>query len=132
MNEEAIPVNRLVRIFIKMRDKRDAMRKQFEMEEAELEEQMTAVRSELLAACDSIKATSLRTEYGTVTRTTKTRYWSNDWASMHEFCKEHDTLDLLERRIHQTNMKTYLQEHPDLLPPGLNSDSYYDVTVRRK
>lgn len=115
-----------------MRDKRDALRRDFEQTEAELEEQMAVIRAELLAACDSIKATSLRTEYGTVTRTTKTRYWSSDWHSMHEFCKENDALDLLERRIHQTNMKAFLQDHPEKLPPGLNADSYYDVTIRRK
>jgi hypothetical protein len=29
-------------------------------------------------------------------------------------------------------MKQFLEDHPDLLPPGLNRDSEYTVTVRRK
>jgi hypothetical protein len=29
-------------------------------------------------------------------------------------------------------MKQFLEEHPELLPPGLNVDSEYTITVRRK
>jgi len=38
----------------------------------------------------------------------------------------------MEKRIHQGNMRLFLEENPDLLPPGLNVDSEYTVTVRRK
>jgi hypothetical protein len=29
-------------------------------------------------------------------------------------------------------MSVFLEENPDLLPPGLNIDSKYAVTIRRK
>jgi hypothetical protein len=74
----------------------------------------------------------LRTPFGRVVRVVKTDYSTADWDSMHTFMRDNDALDLLQRRIHQTNMKTYLEEHPDKLPPGLNSDSRYDITVYRK
>jgi len=38
----------------------------------------------------------------------------------------------LEKRIAQTNMATFLEENPDLLPPGLNVDSKYTISIRRK
>jgi ABC-type proline/glycine betaine transport system substrate-binding protein len=114
-----------------MRDKKDQLRKEYEEKEAKIEEQMGVVREELLKACETLGASSFRTEHGQVIRVVKTRYWSADWGAMHDFIKEHDALDLLERRIHQTNMKQYLEEHPDQLPPGLNADSKYEVTVRR-
>jgi hypothetical protein len=41
-------------------------------------------------------------------------------------------MELLEKRISQANMATFLEENPDLLPPGLNIDRRYAVTVRRK
>jgi hypothetical protein len=50
---------------------------------------------------------------------------------MHAFIKEHDALDLLERRVSQLNMKSFLTENPDLLPAGLNVMSRYAITVRR-
>jgi hypothetical protein len=29
-------------------------------------------------------------------------------------------------------VKQFLEENPDVLPPGLNSDSEYAITVRKK
>jgi hypothetical protein len=29
-------------------------------------------------------------------------------------------------------MKQFLEEHPDLLPPGLNAEREYTISVRRK
>jgi hypothetical protein len=51
---------------------------------------------------------------------------------MHKFIREHEAMELLERRIHQTNMKQFLEEHPELRPAGLNIDREYAITIRRK
>jgi hypothetical protein len=130
--EKAVPVSKLVGVFIKMRDKRDALRKEFDQKEADIQEQMDMVKAELLAICDATGGDSIRTANGTAIRSVKTRYWSTDWESMHAFMVKEDALDLLERRIHQSNMKEFLQNYPDKLPPGLNADSHYEITVRRK
>ncbi len=45
---------------------------------------------------------------------------------------ENNATDLLEKRLHQGNMRTFLEENPDKLPPGLNADNEYTITVRRK
>jgi hypothetical protein len=132
MMEEQESVDKLVRIYLKMREKKDALRKAYETAEAELDGDINTVKKQLLILCDTLGTTGLKTAHGTVTRTVKTRYWTSDWASMHKFCVEYGALDLLERRLHQTNMKTFLEEHPDAIPPGLNADSKYDITVRRK
>jgi hypothetical protein len=44
---------------------------------------------------------------------------------------ENNIPDVLEKRIHQTNIKQFLEENPDSLPPGLNVDNAYNITVRR-
>jgi hypothetical protein len=64
-------------------------------------------------------------------RTVKTRYWTSDWESMHKFIMENNMPELLERRISQTTMKQLLQENPDVMPVGMNTDSKYSVTIRR-
>ena len=51
---------------------------------------------------------------------------------MHEFILEHEAPDLLEKRVNQGNMKQFLEENPDVVPMGLNVDSEYVVTVRKK
>jgi hypothetical protein len=130
MSEE-LKADKLVKVFVKIRDAREALARKYEEEDGALKEQQETIKSELLEKCKTIGADSLKTQFGTATRTIKTRYWSADWQAMHSFCKEHDALDLLERRVSQGNMKTFLKEHPDIKIPGLNSDSAYDVTVRR-
>ena len=130
MSEE-LGADKLVKVFIKIRDAREALARKYEEDDGNLKEQQEVIKQELLDRCKSVGADSLKTAFGTVTRTVKTRFWSNDWSAMHEFCKEHDTLDLMERRISQGNMKTFLKDNPSIKIPGLNSDSFYDVTVRR-
>jgi hypothetical protein len=127
-----IKADKLVKTYVKIRDKRKELVDQYEKEDNNLKEALELIESELLEMCKETGADSLRTEFGTVTRRVAKRYWTNDWHSFHEFLKEHGTLELLEKRIAQTNMSTFLEENPDLLPPGLNVDSRYTVTVRRK
>ena len=127
-----IKADKLVKTYVKIRDKRKELADQYEKEDSNLKEALETIEGELLEMCKETGADSLRTEFGTVTRRVAKRYWTNDWHSFHEFLKEHGTLELLEKRIAQTNMSTFLEENPDLLPPGLNVDSRYTVTVRRK
>jgi hypothetical protein len=50
---------------------------------------------------------------------------------MYDFIEETGAYGLLEKRLHQTNMKEFLLENPDLLPKGLNVENQYTVVVRR-
>ena len=121
----------LVKVYIKIRDKKDALVRAHETELTALEEQLGLVEQELLELCKTTGQDGGKTTHGTFTRSVKTRYWTSDWASMFKFVKEHDALDLFERRLHQGNFKQFLQDNPDVMPEGVNVDSRYSVTVRR-
>ena len=41
-------------------------------------------------------------------------------------------MHLMEQRLHQTNMATFLKDNPDKHPIGLNIDRRYVITVRSK
>jgi len=129
--EPSVPVDKLMKIFIKIRDSREALSRKYEEDDGLLKDQQEVIKTQILEVCKELNLDSLKTTAGTATRSVKTRYWSSDWGALHEFVKEHDAMDLMERRVHQTNMKQFLAENPDVRIPGLNSDSYYDITVRR-
>lgn len=129
--KQSVPVDKLAGIYIKIRDARAKLKSDYEEKDTELQEQMDVIEEQLLEACKSIGADSIRTAAGTVIRSVKNRYWTNDWDSMYSFVREHDAFGLLERRIHQTNMKQFIEENPNLLPMGLNTDSRYSIVVRR-
>lgn len=126
-----IPADKLAKIYLKMRDKLEEMRHEFETKEADLKTQMETVEKAMLNVCKVTGADSIKTPYGTIIKSVKTRYWTNDWESMYRFIEDHKVPDLLERRIHQTNMKTWIEDNPGLLPQGLNNESRYSATVRR-
>lgn len=131
MTEQIVDADKLVKVYIKMRDAKAAMVAKHEAEVGELEEKMGLIEQELLEICKATGQDGGKTSHGSFTRTVKTRYWTNDWDSMYRFIKEHDAVELLERRVAQANMKTFLTENPGLLPEGLNVDSKYSITVRR-
>ena len=124
-------VEQLVSVFIKIRDARDAARRAWEEQEADFNEQLDMIDQQLLDICKETGADSIKTKYGTAIRSVKSRYWTNDWERFYDFMFEYDAPELLEKRIHQTHMKQFLEENPDLLPAGLNVDSQYTITVRR-
>ena len=128
---ETISVDKLVAVYIKMRDKRAEILRNYEEADSAVKTQMEVVETKLLDICKEIGVDRLGSTHGTVMRTVKTRYWTSDWESMHKFILENKMPELLERRISQTTMKQLLEENPELMPMGLNTDSKYSVTIRR-
>lgn len=122
---------KLVSVYIKMRDAKDALTREYEAKINEVKEQMELIEQALLEICKETGQDGGKTAYGTFSRTVKTRYWTNDWGGMYRFIKDNDAIQLLEQRVHQGNMKQFLTENPGLLPEGLNTDSKYSITVRR-
>jgi len=127
-----VSADKLVKAYIKIRDKRKQLTDAHEAEDQQLEESQELISNKLLEICKTMGADGFKTEFGTVSRRVSKRFWTNDWHSFHKFLLEHQTPELLEKRIAQTNMATFLEENPDLLPPGLNVDSKYTISIRRK
>jgi hypothetical protein len=131
MSVEKLSAEDLANIYIKIRDKRAELKEKYESEDADLKEQMDLLAEEMLDICHSQQADSIKTKAGTIIRKVDTRYWTSDWESMYDFIHKNDVYSLLEKRIHQTNMKQFLEENPDLHPAGLMADSKYSIVVRR-
>ena len=126
-----VPVEKLVRVYLKMKDAHAAMLHDFQEKEAVIKEQMDKVKGALLEHCKQNNVESVKTTSGTFYRTVTKKYWTSDWESFYEFVNEHKVPELLEKRIAQGNMKQFLEENPDLLPKGMNVDAAYTLYVRR-
>lgn len=126
-----LTADQLAKVYIKIRDRRAKLKTEYEDADNALKEQLAILESTLLEMCKTTGVDSMRTAHGTIIKGKATRYWASDWGKMHKFILEHEATDLLERRIAQNAMKDWIEAHPDLLPPGLNSDSKSTITVRR-
>lgn len=123
--------DRLVLAYRRIREAKAQLQEKLEAEIAKLDEKLTLIERELLKICDETGQTGGKTEYGTFTRTVKTRYWTNNWPAMYKMIVEQNVPQVLEQRIHQTNFKQFITDHPEFMPEGLNADSKYSITVRK-
>ena len=127
-----ISLDKLTRAYIKIRDARAELTTAYKAKDEDLVGQMDAIKRALLDHCKEHGVDSVRTSEGMFYRTVNTRYWTSDWESMNQFIMEHVVPEFYEKRLNQTVMKQFLEENPHLMPPGLNVDSEYMVSVRKK
>lgn len=131
MSEQQIPLDKLAKVYRKMRDQISELTKEYDTQVELLKAQQDEIKNAMKEQMQALGVTSVRTDQGTVVLSVKTRYSTADWDSFKKFVLEHDALDLFEKRIAQLNMKQFLDENPGIVPPGLNSNSEYDVSVRK-
>jgi hypothetical protein len=132
MTDEKISVEKLTRVYMKIRDKRAEISAAFKQEDEALKAQQDKVKRALLDYCKEHEVESVRTAAGLCYRSVKKRFWTSDWESMHKFVLEHQVPEFLTKSLNQTNVQQFLEENPDLMPPGLNVDSEYTISVRKK
>ena len=128
---ETIPLDRLAKIYRKIRAEIAELTQEYDTKVEALKAQQEEIKNAMKDMMKTMGVTSVRTAQGTVVLSVKTRYSTQDWDSFKKFVVEHDAVDLLEKRIAQTNMNQFLEENPGLVPPGLNSTSEYDISVRK-
>ena len=128
---DAVPVDKLVAAYRRLREAIEVKEEEHKAEIEGLKKKLELLSEHLLKLCNDQNVDSLRTSQGTVTRRIKSRFWTTDWEQMYRFIKENDAPQLLEQRIHSTNMKQFLEENPDLHPVGLQEDRKYAITVRK-
>ena len=132
MDNDPNDLDRLVKVFIRIRDQKAELARDFREREEALDSKLTLLETEFNKHCEEHGVESVKTKSGTFYRSTRNKFWTSDWDAMNRFMLEHECVDLLEKRIHQGNMRQFLDENPEILPPGLNCDTEYKVTVRRK
>lgn len=128
---EPVPINDLVSAYRKLRAAIAEAEEAHEAKIASFKEKLDLVSGELLSFCNTQNLDSVKTPAGTVSRRVQTRYWTTDWEKMNEFIVENEAVHLLEKRIHNGNMKQFLEENPDALPIGLQVDNKYVIQVRK-
>jgi len=127
-----VKTEELVSAYITLREERAALKEQYEKKDNELKSDMEKLELALLDICNGVGASSIKTTHGTVIRRLSERYYCSDWENFVDFVKDNDAIQLLERRIHQSNFKEFMSEHEgDGLPPGVSVIREYGVTIRK-
>jgi hypothetical protein len=128
---ETVPLDKLAKVYRKIRTRIQELTTEYETQVEGLKAQQQEISNAIKDHMLDTGLKSVRTDEGTIILSQKTRYFTHDWDAFKSFVLEHQVLDLFEKRIAQTNLKQFLEENPGVVPPGLNSDSEYAITVRK-
>ena len=131
MSEDLVPLDKLAKIYRKLRSKIADLTQEYDTQVEVLKAQQDEIKNAMKDQMKTMGVTSVRTTEGTAVMSVKTRYYTQDWDSFKKFMIEHEAVDLLEKRIAQLNMAQFLEENPGVVPPGLNSTSEFDISVRK-
>ena len=131
MSEDSIPIDKLVKIYRKIKMEIDTMTQEYDTKLEILKGQQDEIKFEIKDQMKALGVTSVKSPFGTVSMRTSTTYTTNDWASFKDFILEHGAVDLLFKRIAQANMAQFLEENPGVVPPGLNSVSEFEIRITK-
>tara|TARA_R110000822_G_scaffold6383_3_gene27033 strand:- start:323 stop:721 length:399 start_codon:yes stop_codon:yes gene_type:complete len=132
MDEDKGLAEKLTKVYLKIRNKKAELSAEFKQQDDALGIQLDKVKAALLDYCKEQGLESVKTSEGLFYRSVRTRYWTSDWESMHKFILEHELPEFFEKRLNQTHVKQFLEDNPELVPKGLNTDSEYIISVRKK
>jgi hypothetical protein len=126
-------VQELVEAYMNIRLARDELKSKYEAEDSALENDMKTIEMTLLNKCNEMNVSSLKTSQGTVVRRLNERFYCNDWPNFKQYILQHSAIELLERRIHQSNFKEFVTDRLEKegLPPGVNVMREYSIVVRK-
>jgi len=127
-----IDMDELSQQYLRLRQKRELLKERYTTEDSALEKDMAVIEEQLLNTLNESNSNSMSTNSAVIMRSVRKRYMPTNWDAVYKLIDKHKAYALLEKRVHNGNMKDFLEEHPDEYPAGLNVDSRYAVTVRRK
>ena len=131
MSEEPIPIDKLTKIYRKIKAEIDQLTKEYDTRVEVLKASQDELKFAIKDHMKALGVSYVKTEFGTVSMVHKTRYSTQDWDSFKQFVVEHEVVELLEQRIAQTNMAKFLEDNPGVVPPGLSAFSDFEIRITK-
>lgn len=129
---EDIKLDEIVQTYLRIRSQRETIQRDYELQDAELKAEQVQLEQVLLEQCNSMNAETIRTGAGTIVKTLKENFICSDWDGLKSFILENGLIELMQQRLHNTNLKEYLANHEgEGMPPGVSSFREYSVVVKK-
>jgi hypothetical protein len=120
----------LVKLYIGLRDRRAKRKAAYENDDAPDAKKMETIEGILLHRLQTSGAESVRTNFGTAYKTTKSYASIADWDAFIQFVQQHDAWEMLTRGANKTAVEQYRAANEDV-PPGVNLRTEVVVNFRR-
>lgn len=130
MKAAELQTDKLVAIYIQLRDRRAQRKAAFENDDASDKSKQEKIESILLERFNESGTESVRTEAGTAYKSTRTSVTTADRDTLLGWVRENEAWDFLDVKPNKTNVVDFRNEHDDL-PPGINWREEVTINVRR-
>jgi len=123
-------ISELVAKYIEVRDKKSKLKADYDADVAKIDKVLDKIEAALLKTFETTGMDSVRTEFGTAYTSTKTTASIADPDAFITFCKQNDAWHMLQKRVAQSVVEQYKDEH-EVLPPGIDWRVEKTVNIRR-
>jgi len=123
-------ISELVEKYIQIRDRKSQLKKEYEAKVAPLDEAHAKIEAKFLELFEKSGTDSLKTEFGTAYKSTRTSISVADRETFMAYIRENDEWPLLEVRPSKAAVESFKESHEDI-PPGLNYREEMVVNFRR-
>lgn len=127
----AVSVDAVVARIMELRAAKDKLKREYEAATAGLDVQIDNGEKWLLLQLQTLGVDSVRTQHGTVYQQSKSRSSFGDWGAFSEWVARTGNVDLLQHRINESNLKSYLEAAGGELPPGVQTEQFVTAVVRK-
>lgn len=129
--ETSVETGRVLAGVLKLREKKALLKKEYDAQVAVIDQQVEKLEAWLLkqlqaSGSDQLKVRGIATAYTQV----KQKFSAADWNLVHNYMVEFGRMDLLEKRLSSSALKSIIEETGDL-PPGVNMFQELEVVVRK-
>lgn len=127
-----MPVEKLVKLFVKTREAKSAENKAWEAKEAEFNRIMEACENQMLKAADETGVEGFKTPFGTTYTAIDTKITIADHEAFENFVRLENDFGFYQARVSVKHVQEYMEKQGgESPPPGLNLFRERKMRVRK-
>ena len=130
MSIKDYPVDKLIKAYLLLRNKKEAIEAKVKEEVSGIKEQMAQLENFMQLKADEQGVTQFKTENGTAFLSTVDQALVSDWDKVLEFVAKNEAYELLEKRVSKYAVRDYMKQSKEV-PPGVSYRTLIKVSVRK-
>jgi hypothetical protein len=128
----AMPTDKKVKLYVKAREAKAALARQFALEEAQFKVIMETAENFMLQDADKAGVTGFKTEYGTTYTAETAKITIADEQQFYDFVLQAKDLNFFEKRVSSKHVEEFMKNNPSVgSPPGLSLFRERQMRVRK-
>lgn len=128
----ALSTEELIQNYVRLRDKRSAMKKEFEAKDKQLDELMEQIEGRLMATINETGVTSLTCKgVGTAYVQPDMKVSCKDWGAFDKWVLQTGNTSAFERRVSRSFIKEYMEANNGMVPPAVDTMVTRKIVIRR-